>query len=103
MTNDLADLKLPQLVDQPGAERQADRECRQTRRGGTERDVSGDIEDRERRVKRVQRAIQHQANSAFSRSATTSVRIPREPLTSTRSPAFTSWAARSAARLLFAT
>ena len=36
--------------------------------------------------KRIEQVVQHQADSAFSRSTTRSVRMPRDPLTSTRSP-----------------
>ena len=38
------------------------------------------------RVQRIEKVIQHQANSAFSRSTTRSGPMPREPFTSTRSP-----------------
>ena len=87
LPDDLADLKLPELADHPGTERQAERECREARRCRTERDVLHHVQHREARVERIEQLVQHQPRSAFSRSTTRSVRMPRDPLTSTRSPA----------------
>ena len=55
-------------------------------RRGAERDVARHVEDGDLRVERDEEVIQHQPNSAVRRSTTRSVRVPREPLTSTTSP-----------------
>ena len=99
----LADLKLVKRPDHPWPERQTDRERRQTRRRGPERDVPRDVQHGELRVERVQQLVQHQANSALSRSVTASVPTPRDPFTSTRSPGSIKCAARSAASWLVTT
>ena len=99
--DDLADLKLAQLANEPRAEQQADEQRREARRGGPEGDVLNDVQHRDLRVERKKKVVEHQTNSALRRSTTTSVRMPREPFTSTRSPGLTSAAAISAAWLLF--
>jgi hypothetical protein len=86
LTDDLADLKIAQRPDQPGAEDHADGERRQRCGRGAERDVARHIQRAEKRRQPGQlrqQVEQHQANSAASRSATMSVRMPRDPLTST--------------------
>src|SRR5688572_19441204 len=103
MPDDLANLKFPELADEPGAQQQADDQRCQARRRGTERDVLNDVQHRYLRMKLKEEVEEHQASSALRRSTTTSVRIPREPFTRTRSPARTRVAARSAASLLFPT
>ena len=87
LADDLADLELAQLADQPRAQQQADGQRREAGRSRAERDVPRDVEHGERRVQREEQVIQHQAHSAFTRSATMSVRVPRDPFTSTTSPA----------------
>src|SRR5580765_474799 len=103
LPDDLADLKLAELANEPGTEYQADRERGQTRRGRANRDVANDVQHGHLRPEErqlIKQVVEHQANSAFSRSTTLSVRTPRDPLTSTRSPACTKAAARSAASSL---
>src|SRR5262249_14635947 len=106
--NHLADLKLAQLAHEPWAERQADRERRQRRRRRAERDVARPVPHGEAGAQENaldQEWVQHQprpARSAFNRSTTRSVFTPRDPLTSTRSPAATIEAAASAASSLVA-
>src|SRR5207245_693943 len=65
------------------------REHEDERKGGergideSEAEVAEDVEDRELRVEGVEQKVQHYANS----SSTRSIRTPREPLSSTTSPA----------------
>src|SRR5688572_24433995 len=101
--DDLSNLKFPQLAYEPGAEQQTDDQRCQTRRGGAERYVLYDVQHRHLSVKLEEEVEQHQANSALRRSTTTSVRMPREPLTRTISPDFTSLTARSPAAVLVST
>ena len=90
LPDDLPDLKLAQLANHPRTEHQADRERGQAGGRRAERDVARHVQHRELRGPGIdelkQQVIQHQASSAFSRSTTRSVRTPRDPLTSTRSP-----------------
>src|SRR5690606_33503159 len=70
-------------------EEQADEEGRQAGGRRPEGDVPRDVEHaqvRHRVGERRQQVIEHQASSATIRSATMSVRVPRDPLTRTRSP-----------------
>ena len=83
-----------------GPTHEADRQRRHARARRAERDVTEHVEHRHRRVQRIQKVVQHQAYSTFRRSTTTSVRMPRDPLTSTRSPGRTFVSARSAASAL---
>src|SRR5438552_2050049 len=83
----LADLEITQLADHPGSERQAECQRGQARRCGPERDVARDVEDRRVGVERIEEIQQHQANSSAIRSAMRSVLMPRDPFTSTTSPA----------------
>ena len=69
LADHLPDLELAQLADHPGAEEQPDGERRQARGGRPERDVARHVEDRPVR-RQVVEVVQHQANSAFSRSTT---------------------------------
>src|SRR5207302_7268524 len=48
-----------------------------------EAEVAEDVEDRELRVKGIEQEVEHYANSSITRS----IRVPREPLSSTTSPA----------------
>src|SRR5262249_60673286 len=56
----------------------------------------------DRSVKRIEQVEEHQPRSAFNRPTPRSVRTPREPFTSTRSPAFVVATAPSAASALVA-
>src|SRR6185312_6686527 len=101
--DDLADLELAQLADKPRTEHEAEDERRDGGRAGPDRDVPHHVERRHLSAQPrllVEKVIEHQANSAFSRSTTTSVRTPRDPLTSTRSPGCTYSAKASAAAAL---
>jgi hypothetical protein len=100
--NHLADLEFAQRAHEPWAERQADGERRQTRRGGAKRDVPSHVQHGELLVKLEEEPVQHQARSVVSRSTTRSVWTPRDPLTSTTSPRRTSPASASAASSLVA-
>ena len=70
-----------------GPNDEADGERREARRRGAKRDVARHVQHRQLRVERVEEVIQHQPRSAFSRSTTRSVLTPRDPFTSTTSPA----------------
>ena len=98
LPDDLADLEFAQLPDEPRPEQQADRERRQAGGRRAERDVARHVQHRELRAQREQhleeQVVEHQANSAFSRSTTSSVRTPRDPFTRITSPGRTSDAAR---------
>ena len=97
MPHDLADLELAQPPNEPRPEQQAERERREAGGRRAERDVADDVED----VRTDRRADRGGGSSitppSCSRSATRSVRVPREPLTSTRSPGATRRATGSAA------
>src|SRR6059058_4252685 len=94
LPDDLPDLEVAQPANHHRPHRQADRQ----RRHGRARRAEGDVleyveyvEDRDPRVQMhinelVEEVVEHQANSTFNRSTTRSVRMPREPFTSTRSP-----------------
>src|SRR2546427_145760 len=71
-----------------------DGECKGGERGvdEPEAEVAEDVEDRELRVKGIEQEVQHYANS----SSTHSIRVPREPLSSTTSPARRMFLRRSA-------
>src|SRR5688572_10342882 len=101
LTDHLADLEIAQLRDHPGTEHQAYRERGQAGRRRAECDVPHHVQRAEERFERRQQVVQHQANSAAMRSATMSVRVPRDPLTRTRSPALTAAAISPAATSLF--
>src|SRR5260370_29587850 len=105
LPDDLPDLKFTQPPDHPRSERQAEGQRRQARSGRADRDVPRHVQHspvRARIEKPEEQVKQHQANSAFSRSTTRSVRTPRDPLTSTRSPPFTTAAVAPAASSLVA-
>src|SRR6185503_283293 len=101
LPDDLADLEISQLRDHPGAKHQADGERGQAGSRRAEGDVAHHPQRAEERFERRQQVVQHQANSAAMRSATMSVRVPRDPLTRTRSPALTAAAMSRAAASLF--
>ena len=96
----LPDLEIAQPADQPRSHDQADDERRHARRRGAERDVAGHVEDRDLRVEREEEVVQHQPNTAVMRSTTRSVRVPRDPLTSTTSPDVSCAAIAGAASVL---
>src|SRR5687767_5679492 len=88
LAHDLADLEVTQPANQPRAEQKAQHQGGQARARRAERDVLEDTQLGERVLELRQQVEEHQAcPSAMSASAMTSVRVPREPLTSTRSPA----------------
>src|SRR3954467_7301607 len=103
LADHLADLELAQPADHDRSDDQAERERGDAGAGGTERDVAKHVEHRDRRVQRVEQVVEHQSNSTLRRSTTRSVRMPRDPLTSTRSPARTFVCAMSAASALLVT
>src|SRR5688572_22586957 len=103
MTDDLPNLELAKLANEPGTQQQANDERGETGGRRSEGDVLNDIQYRHLSVKWKEEVVEHQADSALRRSTTTSVRMPREPLTRTTSPDLTSVAARSAAAVLFST
>ena len=84
--HDLTDLESAQPVDEPGAEKQTERKRAQTRGCRAERDGrheshAGQVAQRGK----LEEVVEHHA-TPNNRSTTTSVRVPREPFTSTRSP-----------------
>src|SRR4029453_1978232 len=96
-----ADLEIAECADRPGAEHRADEERGQERHRRPERDVAEDVEGDVVLGESGQRR-QHRAgpppSRARSASTARSIRIPRAPLTSTRSPGPTraaTWAAAS--------
>ena len=103
LADHLADLELAQAADHDRPEHDAEQERRHARAGGAERDVAEDVEDRRRAVQRIEKVVEHQANSTFRRSMTVSMRTPCDPLTSTRSPGRTRRSASSAASALVGT
>ena len=102
LANHLPDLEIAQLSDHPRPKRQAECERRQARGRGAERDVPRDVEDGGVSVERVEEVQQHQPNTSAIRSATRSVRVPREPFTSTISPSRMAAAMSGAADALWA-
>src|SRR3954469_12950262 len=103
LAHHLTDLEFTKLPDHDRPDEQTDHQRAQARRGGAKRDVSSHVQHRELRVQRIEEVIQHQAYSALRRSTTTSVPMPRDPLTSTRSPGRVRCTARSAASPLVVT
>src|SRR5204863_2050693 len=96
----LADLEIAQGANEPRTSQQADRERRQAGGRRPERDVPCDVEHRIARVKREKQVVEHQPRPAFTASAMMSVRVPREPFTSTTSPGLTSATTAGAAASL---
>src|SRR5258708_6018766 len=101
LADHLPDLEVAKLSNHPRTERQAQRQRGEAGGRRPERDVSRHVEDGEVGVQRIQQIEKHQANSAAIRSAMRSVRVPRDPLTSTRSPERNAAATAGAACSLF--
>src|SRR5262249_39025595 len=103
LANHLADLELAKLANEPRSKDQAERKRRQARRRRADGDVAQDVQHGKLRPEERQldeEVVEHQANSAFSRSTTRSVCTPRDPFTRTRSPARTREEALAAASSL---
>src|SRR5438093_11942601 len=106
LPDDLANLKFAQLTNHPLTERQTNGQRREAGCGCAERDVLRHVQHRQLRMREiqlsVQEVVQHQPRSTLNLSTIRSVRMPREPLTSTRSPARTNPAMELAASSLVA-
>ena len=84
--DELADLVVPELGDEPGSQDQAQGQRRQGGVGGAKGDVAEYVQNRELVVKGVQQMID-QGLVPFSRSAAIrSIPIPRDPLIKRKSP-----------------
>src|SRR5262245_24741003 len=104
LSDDLPDLKVAKHPDQPRAKEHADRKRGEAGRSRTERDVARHVQRTEKRGgsgESRQHVTQHQPSSATSRATPTSVGVPREPLTSTRSPGLIAFTTFDAASSLF--
>src|SRR5688572_7797290 len=92
LADDLTNLEVADLPDEPGSDDEAEEERREACRGRAERDVAGDVQEPQERCdvgERREQVIEHQPRSFTSRSTTTSQRMPREPFTRITSPGWT--------------
>ena len=97
-TNRLADLPRRQLANEPRPEQEGDDQRGECRDQSPKRDVAKDVEDGVRDVQRIEEMIEHHGElpAPSSSRTTSSIFMPRDPLTSTVSPGC-QWATTDAA------